>query len=210
MKNASKYAASNPQYPKQIVIFRDGVSESQFQMILQDEWPQIQATIRQKYGANGHQTPPRVLLMCVLKRHSTRFFPSNDQESDQKGNPFCGLVVDDHVTYKHAYDFYLQSHACIQGTARPAHYVVLVDEINLPQAIVQKETYEQCFLYGRCSKAIGIHPAARYADRACERGRHYLHSSFVAGNQANQVFDFRTAGWMAGVHADLAGSMFFI
>lgn len=55
------------------------------------------------------------------------------------GNPKCGLVVDQGVTYKDGYDFYLQSHAVIQGTARPAHYVVLVDELNLAPDIVQRE-----------------------------------------------------------------------
>ncbi len=137
-RNASKYKPGPPRYPKQIVIFRDGVSESQFQMILKSEWPQIQNTLATRYGSIK-QKLPKVLLMCVLKRHSTRFFPTKQGDQDVNGNPRCGLVVDDKVTYENAYDFYLQSHACIQGTARPAHYVVLVDELDLPRSVVQKE-----------------------------------------------------------------------
>jgi eukaryotic translation initiation factor 2C len=136
-KNADKYPTNRPRYPKHIVIFRDGISEGQFQMILQDEWPQIQATIRAKYHENNKQELPKALLICVLKRHSTRFFPLKN--SDRNGNPHCGLVVNEGVTYENAYDFYLQSHACIQGTARPAHYVVLVDEFNVPSSVVQTE-----------------------------------------------------------------------
>jgi eukaryotic translation initiation factor 2C len=79
------------------------------------------------------------MLMCVLKRHNTRFFPTDHNESDDNGNPHCGLVTDERITYENAYDFYFQSHQCLQGTARPAHYVVLVDEIGLESGIVQKE-----------------------------------------------------------------------
>ena len=208
--SASKYALSKAQYPKRIVIFRDRVSEGQFQMIMQDEWPQIKMTIRSRYSENDHQKLPKVIRMCVLKRHSTRFFPVHRQDQDRYGNPLCGLVVDEQVTYKDAYDFYLQSHACIKGTARPAYYVVLVDEIRLPRDVVQQEIFEHCFLFGRCSKAICIHPAVRYADRACDRARSYLCSSFVAGNRANEVFDIREAGWTGGVHEDLANLMFFL
>jgi len=48
-------------------------------------------------------------------------------------------VVATGVTYENAYDFNLQSHACVQGMARPAHYVVLVDEVGLLRDVVQKE-----------------------------------------------------------------------
>lgn len=160
--------------------------------------------------------------MCVLKRHTTRFFPTKRQDRDENGNPNCGLVVYDKVTYENAYDFYLQSHACIQGTARPAHYVVLVDEIELPMDVVQQEVSRKSHLamsvLARCRltstasylKSIGINPAARYADRACDRGRNYLHSAFSAGNNSSQTFNPTVAGWTGGVHRDFADQMFFI
>jgi Piwi domain len=138
-RNAPRYPKNHAQLPKQLIIFRDGVSESQFQMILRSEWPQIQAVVRARYSANHHQPLPKVMLMCVLKRHGTRFFPVEQRDRDQNGNPSCGLVVASGVTYENAYDFYLQSHACVQGTARPAHYVVLVDEVGLARSVVQKE-----------------------------------------------------------------------
>ena len=40
-----------------------------------------------------------------------------------------GTVVDRDVTEEGMWDFFLQSHAVIQGTGRPAHCVVLLNEI---------------------------------------------------------------------------------
>jgi hypothetical protein len=37
--------------------------------------------------------------------------------------------VDRGVTEARAFDFFLQSHAAVQGTARPAHYIVVHDDI---------------------------------------------------------------------------------
>ena len=131
----------NKRYPNQIVIFRDGVSESQFQMVLNEEWPSIDREIAKIYQG---EDKPKILLMCVLKRHGTRFFPnpSNLAHSDRHGNPHPGLVVEDIITYPDGYDWYLQSHACIQGTAKPAHYVVLRDTLKLPSNVVQQEVRE--------------------------------------------------------------------
>ena len=45
-------------------------------------------------------------------------------EGDKSGNCFAGTVVDRDVTHPTDHDFYLQSHAGILGTSRPAHYSV--------------------------------------------------------------------------------------
>lgn len=59
-------AKSTAKYPERLVIFRDGVSEGQFQMILKQEWPQIQKAYQATYD-KAKQQRPKVLLMCVLK-----------------------------------------------------------------------------------------------------------------------------------------------
>ena len=53
----------------------------------------------------------------------SRFFPMSG-EGDKSGNCFAGTVVDRDVTHPTDHDFYLQSHAGILGTSRPAHYSV--------------------------------------------------------------------------------------
>jgi eukaryotic translation initiation factor 2C len=105
--NAPHHAATTrPQLPTRLVIFRDGVSESQFQTVLREEWAPLRAVLQARYAANGQQRP-QVLLLCVLKRHGARFFPVHQRDQNRNGNPRCGLMVAEGVTYENAYDFYL-------------------------------------------------------------------------------------------------------
>ena len=68
------------------------------------------------------------------------------------------------------------------GTARPAHYFVLLNEIFTEQFIhprtnisdyLHKLTYEMCYLFGRSTGPVSIPPPVFYADLACERSRCY-------------------------------------
>lgn len=79
---------------------------------------------------------PKVAITVIVvgKRHHVRFFPVNPQnlnEADRKsGNCKAGTVVDRDIVHPVELDFYLQSHAGLLGTSRPAHYNVLYDDNN--------------------------------------------------------------------------------
>jgi len=68
----------------------------------------------------------------------------------------------------------------LTGTARPARYTVIHDEIFVPtygaQAAneLEKLTHELCYLFGRATKAVSICPPAYYADIVCTRARIHL------------------------------------
>jgi eukaryotic translation initiation factor 2C len=135
-------------YPTSVVIYRDRVSESQFEQVVELENPQIQMILKQKYST-VQQEFPKILILSVQKRHHTRVYPTeraDAQKFDNNGNPLPGLIVDRDVTYADKYNCFQQSHYCIISTARPAHYVVLVDTINALVDIVQKAVREICFL----------------------------------------------------------------
>lgn len=114
--------------PDNIIIYRDGVSDSQYSAVLQEELPQLQDACRELYPAN--KTQPRMAIIVVGKRHHTRFFPIQERDSDKLGNPVNGTLVDRAVTSHRGWDFFLQAHTCIQGTARPAHYVVIYNQFK--------------------------------------------------------------------------------
>jgi eukaryotic translation initiation factor 2C len=74
-----------------------------------------------------------VVRSQVQKRHNTRLLPKqeggqDDTPIDRSGNIAPGILVDRGITHPRDFDFYLNSHASLQGTSRPAHYYVLVDE----------------------------------------------------------------------------------
>ena len=107
-------------WPDRILVYRDGVSESQYDAVLEKELVSINNACRTRVG---RELP--VALVVVAKRHHTRFYPSDEKFADRLGNPLPGFITDRAVTMETGWDFYLQAHSCIQGTAKPAHYVVL-------------------------------------------------------------------------------------
>lgn len=54
----------------------------------------------------------------------------NEPLDDKTENVLPGTVVDRGCTTAREFDFFMVAHAGIQGTSRPAHYVVLKDGNN--------------------------------------------------------------------------------
>ena len=80
---------------------------------------------------------------------------------DRSGNP---NVVDRGMTSMWNWDFYLQAHAYLQGTAKPAHYYVILDEIfgkgslkkphpftNATDSL-EDLTHNMCYLFTRAQR----------------------------------------------------------
>ncbi|KAL3840550.1 hypothetical protein ACJIZ3_025141 [Penstemon smallii] len=157
--------------PKRIIFFRDGVSETQFYKVLQEE---LQA-IRKACSRFVDYDPP-ITFAVVQKRHHTRLFPcETDQFSDENIPP--GTVVDSIITHPREFDFYLCSHWGVKGTSRPIHYHILWDDSKFTSDEVQKLVYNLCYTFVRCTKPISLVPPAYYAHLAAYRGRLYLDRS---------------------------------
>lgn len=125
---------ANGNLPKRIIVYRDGVSEDQYDDVLRFELIRIRKACDKVYGKKREV---EIALVIVAKRHHVRFYPTEHKDTDKTinpkhrlGNPLPGTVVDRGVTMETGWDFYLQAHDCIQGTAKPAHYVVLLNEFE--------------------------------------------------------------------------------
>lgn len=68
--------------------------------------------------------------MCTVKRHDTRFF-ADKTDAKLDGNPRSGVAFFEDVTIGHEKDFYLVSADTLKGTARPTHYVVLENNVQI-------------------------------------------------------------------------------
>ncbi|KAF7295918.1 Argonaute-like protein [Mycena chlorophos] len=110
--------------PQRLVFYRDGVSESQFRQVIDQELPLIKGRLG---ACTALGINPKITLIVVGKRHHIRFFPVKPSEADRSGNAVAGTVIDTTITHPFIHDFYLLSHAGILGTSRPAHYSVLYD-----------------------------------------------------------------------------------
>ncbi|KAI4118568.1 MAG: hypothetical protein LQ345_001405 [Seirophora villosa] len=129
--------------PERIIIYRDGVSEGQYRTLLHDELPQVRAACKEKYA--GGRSPQISIIVCG-KRHHTRFYPTNEKDADMYngGNPLSGTVVDRGVTMEKGWDFFLQAHSALQGTAKPTHYVIIHDENGMKADQMEAMSDEGC------------------------------------------------------------------
>ncbi|KAI9662217.1 MAG: hypothetical protein M1821_008383 [Bathelium mastoideum] len=211
--------------PENILVYRDGVSEGQYPIVLEKELPLLRKGCRETYPANAKR--PAISIVIVSKRHSTRFFITTTDASqidERSSNPKHGTVVDRGITEPRFWDFYLQAHTALQGTARPAHYFVVHDEIlsrmPLPAGfthaadVLEDITHNLSYMFGRATKAVSYCPAACYADIACERGRCYLSHLFSptaseAGDTTGQVGE-ANQDQLVRVHENLRDTMFYI
>lgn len=169
----------NKQLPDRILVYRDGVSEGQFKIVIDEEMPKIKAAFRKFDSPKGPYLPKLTIVVCG-KRHHTRFYPTNAADADDKGNPKPGMVVDRGVTTVYCFDFYLQAHGGLQGSTRPTHYYVVHDEIGFDADTIQTLTNSVSYMFARATKAVSLVSPAYYADLACERGRCYV-SKLLAG-----------------------------
>ncbi|KAG5664418.1 hypothetical protein KAF25_008152 [Fusarium avenaceum] len=203
------------QLPENIVIFRDGVSEGQFAQVLQKELPRIRIACNATYPKNK---APKIAIIVSVKRHQTRFYPTTEDNLPSNNNIQGGTVVDRGVTQARYWDFYLTAHASIKGTARPAHYTVLLDEIFRAKFgkeatnQLEKFTHELCYLFGRATKAVSICPPAYYADIVCTRARCYRPEFFDISDTESiaTAGPGSSTGGSNQVHPALADSMYYI
>ncbi|KAJ6510612.1 argonaute-like protein [Mycena sanguinolenta] len=215
------YEKKNKVLPERIIVFRDGVSEGQFDIVLREEKAQILEAFQKLSGPEPYR-PVFSIVICG-KRHHARFYPTHSNFADVKGNTRPGTVVDKGVTAVFDFDFYLQAHAGLQGTVKPTHYTVVYDELNFTADELQQGSNDFSYLYARATKAVSLIPAAYYADLACERGRYYL-NDFMVDEKATssgkgkfdreeeraRVFNAARESWGEGIHPDIRDSMFYI
>ncbi|KAH9660344.1 protein argonaute 5 [Citrus sinensis] len=166
--------------PHRIIFYRDGVSEGQFSQVLLHEMN----AIRQACASIEEGYAPPVTFVVVQKRHHTRLFPAEYNRrdlTDRSGNILPGTVVDTQICHPTEFDFYLNSHAGIQGTSRPTHYHVLYDENRFTADDLQMLTNNLCYTYARCTRSVSIVPPAYYAHLAAFRARFYIEDETSAG-----------------------------
>ena len=83
--------------PYRIIVYRTGVSEGQFNTVVDEELPQM-VKVFKTYGNAKQPYRPKLTIVICGKRHHTLFFPTDSQFSDLNGNPRPGTVVDRGVT----------------------------------------------------------------------------------------------------------------
>lgn len=198
--------------PTRIIFYRDGVSEGQFRQVLYYEL----LAIREACISLEKDYQPGITYIVVQKRHHTRLFCADRTERvGRSGNIPAGTTVDTDITHPYEFDFYLCSHAGIQGTSRPSHYHVLWDDNCFTADELQLLTYQLCHTYVRCTRSVSIPAPAYYAHLVAFRARYHLvdkehdsaEGSHVSGQSNGR--DPQALAKAVQIHQDTLRTMYF-
>ncbi|KAI1704908.1 piwi domain-containing protein [Ditylenchus destructor] len=193
--------------PKHIILFRDGVSESQFDQVMKFEAEGLKNACV-KLGFK-----PTVTVLIVQKRHSTRFYAPQVDNREQhpgvnKGNPPPGTVVDRYITTAdpNLKEFYLCAHRGMLGTSRPVHYFVLFDNWKLSADDIQVCSYSLCHLFARAAMPVSLPAPVFYAHLCCYRARRHFSDQRDAQDRPSGNDAFQR---MVRVHDHIKPRMYF-
>ncbi|KAL6594271.1 hypothetical protein ACP70R_048464 [Stipagrostis hirtigluma subsp. patula] len=198
------YQTSQQRKPKQIIIFRDGVSESQFSQVLNVELNQI----IKAYQNMGQGDLPKFTVIIAQKNHHTKLF-----QADSPDNVPPGTVVDSGIVHPRQYDFYMCAHAGPIGTSRPTHYHVLLDEIGFSADDLQKLVLSLSYVYQRSTTAISVVAPICYAHlAAAQMGQFMKFEEFAETSSGSGVHSSSSSAAipeLPRLHDDVCSSMFF-
>nr|XP_023881007.1 protein argonaute 16 [Quercus suber] len=200
------FQTSKGRKPTQIIVFRDGVSESQFNQVLNIELDQI----IKAYQHLGEENIPKFTVIVAQKNHHTKLFQASSPD-----NVPPGTVVDTKIVHPRNYDFYMCAHAGMIGTSRPAHYHVLVDEIGFSPDQLQNLIHSLSYVYQRSTTAISIVAPICYAHLAAQQmGQFIKFEDIPEASSSPRSGSVTNVGGvpvqeLPRLHENVQGSMFF-
>ncbi|KAL4105103.1 hypothetical protein QTP88_020376 [Uroleucon formosanum] len=153
-----QFKARNGLLPDKIIIYRDGVSDGDLKQVEEIELSELIESFK---NYPGHYNP-MISLIIVQKRINTRVFQYMNQKYS---NPSSGTVIDNTVTRRNYFDFFLVSQHVRQGTVNPTHYIVLKNGCNLSVENVQRLSYKLCHLYYNWCGTVKVPAPVQYAHK---------------------------------------------
>lgn len=171
-KNAISELEIAPDY---IILYRRGGNEYYNKGLAVDEldvFKGVLNSLREKNKLNekcNYKNTKFYYICCNLKP-DIKFF-EDGQKNTKYSNPQSGLVIDEGVTQKNKFEFYLQPQYVNQGTATPSHYQVMYhdDQNNtLPMEKLQKLTYYLTYYYWNWHGAIRIPGILKFSTTALD------------------------------------------
>ncbi|KAH8929935.1 Piwi-domain-containing protein [Atractiella rhizophila] len=221
--HALAYIENKGRFPQQLVFFRDGVSESEYVAVMQVEVRELRVILKaaceEQVKRNGLREMIQLTYIVCGKRHNFRFEPLDKDPECVKDNCPAGTVVDDKIITPRLYDFYLQSHAAIQGTSASTHYTVLWDDHNWHPDRLHPFCNGLANNFQRATRSISMPAPVYYADIVCTRAREWFfeeddhaatHTTPTAQErfQDLQAYQARLASMQQGLNA-MAYKMWF-
>jgi aubergine-like protein len=134
-------------YPDQVVVFRDGVADSQIEAVKTFEVEAMKKIIQ---GLQGCQT--QLIYVIVNKKTNAKLFHFSGRSYT---NPPPGTVVDS-VVVPEDQSFYLIAHSANQGMASPTLYRIINNDSETEIMAIARLAYRLCFMYYNWTGGVKI------------------------------------------------------
>jgi len=177
------YHQVNNKWPKDIVIFRDGVGDGQMEMVEKHEADQFIRAFADVSGSGGSSSGsgssghynPGFAFVIVQKRINTRLF--SVAPNGGFDNPPAGTILDHTVTRYKFKDFFLIPQSVNQGTVTPTHFVVIKESPALPADDLQRLAYKLTHMYYNWPGTVRVPAPCQYAHKLVELVGEHLHDT---------------------------------
>ena len=166
------YCQSTKSTPDTIIIYRDGVGESQIQSVIDNEIAVVTACINTiKIKMKQPNYNPGVLFILANKKINQRLYDSERGRSQERakgaeslGNPKSGTVVGKGIS-RYGFDFHMSPHNVTEGTCTPTQFNVIHNTTNLTEEEIWTLTFESCFGYFNWAGAVRVPAPLQYANK---------------------------------------------
>nr|AJA90764.1 Argonaute 4 [Ephedra trifurca] len=200
------YQSSGKRKPDKMIIFRDGVSESQFDQVLNIE---LSSVVKACFHLEEDYRPS-ITLIIAQKNHHAKLFPANGRNE----NVPPGTIVDTQICHARNFDFYLVPQNGPIGTSRPTHYHVLVDENNFKVDDLQNTIHALSYVYQRSTSAISSVAPINYAHLAASQMQQFLKADDRSSESGSSIgrgsrSSHRGMPQLPKLHPKVSASMFF-
>jgi len=169
VEGLQQYKLANNRLPLHLLFWRDGVGEGQYSLVRDKELLGIRSAIQELYATAPKQ--PKLTYVIIQKRNHLRSFYCFNSEVY---NPPVGTVIHTEIVDKDLTNFYMYSHKAVQGTARPTHYQLLVNELGLSVEKLAGFSFAAAHLHQGCNKPVSVPAPAIRAHKAALRGYAYF------------------------------------
>uniref|UniRef100_A0A915D7X8 Piwi domain-containing protein n=1 Tax=Ditylenchus dipsaci TaxID=166011 RepID=A0A915D7X8_9BILA len=169
--------------PKTVVILRDGLSEGQFKMAVEEEL----SSIRKAFATCGiKEGQIQFVFVIATKRHNKRFFLGQLGQTLENVAP--GSIIQEKFVREDVLEWFQLPHKAIKGTAQAVQYGIPVNEPKISKKDLQAFLTTLCFNHQIVNCAVSLPEPVYQADELAKRG----FNNYVTMKKINQ----RRFQWM--------------
>jgi aubergine len=133
--------------PEVIIVYRDGVADSQISACQTFEVQSIKSNLQKFPGYN-----PSLVYVIVNKKTNAKLFSDNQRgyENPQPGTLINSIIIPEDKS------FYLISHSVTQGMASPTLYRIIDNEREVDTIVIARLAFKLCYMYYNWTGGIKV------------------------------------------------------